>query len=112
MEKNTVILDVATYNELRDFKEKTIKEHGCIICNSSYSGSYAYISTDEAVKKISETNVRLKSELNLKCDQIQILSIELAELKRNTKDCVGSVKISLDDVKNMSFWQWRKWRNS
>lgn len=108
MEANTVILSLPEYNTLRDFKENI--EKGNTYRTIEYSTSpYAsqlcvtiplFVTTDEAVKEIAKQNDSLSKELAK-------LSAENYELRHpKTKE------LTLKDVKNMSIWEFRKWRNN
>lgn len=94
---NTATLNLFEYNELRDFKKEI--EKGNTYHTSNYyqgMGLYQYqnqfISTDEAVKKIAEENASLLKE-------IQVL-----------KDKDKPKGKTIEEVKKMSIWQFRKWR--
>ena len=94
MEKDTVLLDVEKYNELRDFKQKI--EEGKTICiiTGNWSYSKTFITTDDAIKSIVETNKELGKE------------IERLKNINNPKE------VTLNDIKKMSYWEFRKWRKS
>lgn len=93
MEKNTVLLDLEDYNELREFKEKT--ESGLI---PVWSGCemYYYYSKAKAIKKIVEIN----NALNKQCQE---LKDKIAGKPKET---------TLKDIKKMSIWQFIKWRRN
>ncbi len=90
MEKNTVLLDVEKYNELRDFKQNIEESKTLTVINSLYSYSSTFISTDEAVSKIGEANKKLYNENR--------------RLQQN--------EITVNNIKKMSYWEFRKWRKS
>jgi len=83
MEKDTVLLDVEKYNELRDFKQKIEEGKTLNIISSSWHYSHRFISTDEAVLRIGEINKELSAEIE-----------------------------KLQNIKKMSYWEFRKWRKS
>jgi hypothetical protein len=91
MEKDTVLLDVKKYNELRDFKQK-IEEGKTIVIFSGWNYYRKdFITTEKAVEEIAEANKLLQKE---------------NEELRKTKE------ITLNDIKKMSYWEFRKWRKS
>jgi hypothetical protein len=91
MQKDTVLLGVEEYNSLRDFKQK-IEEGKTMVINSEWSYGYKhFITTEKAVIEIAESNKILQKE---------------NEKLRNLKDTI------LNDIKKMSYWEWRKWRKS
>ncbi len=94
MEKDTVLLDVEKYNELRDFKQKIEEGKTLNIISSSWHYSRTFISTDEAVLRIAEINKELTTEI---------------ERLKNIKQ---PKEITLNDIRKMSYWEFRKWRKS
>ena len=94
MEKDTVLLAVEKYNELRDFKQK-IEEGKTIVIVSGWNYyNKEFITTEEAVEQIAKANKLLKKE---------------NEDLRNTNK---PKEITLNDIKKMSYWEFRKWRKS
>jgi len=100
MEKDTVILDIKTYNELRDFKKEIEANNTMVISSSmaiSSSGLVGYpmlktfISESTTVKEIAQENARLKEQIE--------------ELKNQKEP-------SIYELKRMSYWEFRKWRKS
>ena len=93
MKKNTVLLAVKKYNELRDFKQK-IEESKTLVIVSGYNFlEKEFISTEEAVEKIAEANKILQKEnKDLRSDNLR--------------------GITINDIKKMSYWEFRKWRKS
>ena len=91
MEKNTINLSVEDYNEMRDFNEAFKKDNAV----SVFLGWDGYESTiytkNEALKKVTQANVNLK--------------LKIDELKSPEKK-----QPSYDEIKKMSWWQFRKWK--
>jgi hypothetical protein len=91
MEKDTVLLDVEKYNELRDFKQK-IEEGKTIVIISGWNYYRKdFITTEKALEEIAEAN--------------KLLQKENEELRKPKE-------ITLNDIKKMSYWEFRKWRKS
>ena len=91
MEKNTINLSVEDYNEMRDFNE-ALKKNNAVSVFWGWNGLKNVIYTkDEALKHLTETNVKLK----LKIDELRS-----PEKKQR----------SFDELKEMSWWQFRKWK--
>ena len=89
--KNTVNLSIENYNEMRDFN-KAIKEGGGVGIFFGWDGyKNNFFTKDEAVKKIAEANVKL---------QIKIDELKNPEVK----------KPSFEELRKMSWWQFRKWK--
>lgn len=94
-EKNTVVLSLDEYNELRDFKIGIQEGNTLVIYDgrhSYYENIYyktlEFVSTDEAVKRIAEENAVL-----------------LSKLKELHKE-----KEPEEKIKRMSVREFRKWR--
>lgn len=98
METNTVVLSLAAYNELREFKEKMESSgnvyrlaqprHRYYSCNHQVYSPVTYITTDEALIEILEQNKAIADENN--------------QLKYHRTDN--------SDFKKMSIWEFIKWR--
>ena len=108
MEKDTVLLDVVKYNDLRDFK-KEIEDGFTVVVHSYYVPAYNsnlcvqssainYISTDEAVQQIGDANVKLKEQV----DALQKVIFELNDKLRNKDEA----------LRHMTVREFRKWRKN
>lgn len=102
MKKDTVLLSLEAYNELRDFKkevEESRKESKFAVIEERRDGilcggyTRKYYTENEAVLDFESKNKELESK------------IEKAGIKE-------PVEISINDLKKMSYWKFRKWRNS
>ncbi len=91
MEKNTINLSVEEYNEMRDFNEDIKKGNSVRVFWGYNSYDTELYTTDEAVKMIAEANDKLKTEID--------------ELRNPEKK-----QPSFDELKEMSWWQFRKWK--
>lgn len=109
MEKDTVLLAVEEYNELRDFKkevEESRKESKFAVIEERWGGfigggySRKYYTENEAVLDFETRN----KELEAKNKELEA-KIEKAGIKE-------PVEISINDLKKMSYWEFRKWRKS
>lgn len=81
MEKNTVVLSIGEYNELRDLRTKL--EEGKSLCISYYGGSNWYRTTDEVMIEIEKYNKELADKLKEKDDLIKIISeMSIQEFRR------------------------------
>ena len=109
MEKDTVLLAVEKYNELRDFKkevEESRKESKFAVieerCGGMFGGGYTrkYYTENEAVLDFETRN----KELEAKNKELEV-KIEKFGVKE-------SKEISINDIKKMSYWEFRKWRKS
>mgnify|MGYP006291330887 CR=1 FL=1 len=95
MEKNTVILNVEDYNELRDFKKK-IEEGYTYKIVRHYWNDIEYLSTEDAVKEIHDEYLSVYK-------QNEELKKENQELK---KDILNDNDIN--NILNMNWWGFKK----
>ena len=89
MTANTVLLNVQTYNDLRDFFIG-INEGKYVVINS-YSGTIYYAKEKEVLKTLKNKIDKLQNKLNT--------------LKNHNEK-------TIDEVKKMSLFQFLKWRNT
>lgn len=110
MEKDTVLLSVERYNELRDFKNETEQGKTYVITNSWGSRmnrcgySKTYLTDDEVVADFDKRN----SEL---ADEVKELKNQLDKKDEECKKKQEPKETTLEDVKNMSWFEFRKWKN-
>jgi hypothetical protein len=91
MEKNTVLISVEDYNELRDFKREISNGNTCIINSDIYlHHASKFVSESDAVKIIAKENESLTEKLIEKEEEIK----------------------GENQLKSMTFWEWLKWRKS
>lgn len=102
MEKDTVLLSLEKYNELRDFQKEV--RNGKVFCISSpwaLGGETTYFCTeDEVIKKFETRNKELE-------DKIKELENTI-----NKYEYEGIRLMSMDDLKQLSYWEYRKLRKS
>lgn len=96
MEINTILLNLEVYNELRDFKKEIESKNTCRVVSSGGWNNISYISTDVAIKEMSQRLDELEEE---------------NKVLRNFKYAVEKHP-SISEIKNMSWWQFRKWKKS
>lgn len=97
MEKDTVILSVEDYNELRDFKKK-IEEGYTYRISYPYSYDDKYLSTEDAVKEIYDEYLGA-------CEQNEKLKKEIQKLK---KDILNNNIVN--NILNMNWWDFKKYK--
>ena len=130
MEMNTVYLDVETYNRLRDFKREIETGNTIYVKNRNSRSDETYISTDEAVKQITDVNSELIkiienatktiNDLKYEYKDFNLISNRNSELLNKIKNLEeenkalktsSSVKL-INDLKGMSFWKLYNWHKS
>lgn len=95
MKENTVILDVETYNNLRDFR-KTIESGGFVhIQSGTYSYREDFFTKDDG-------NAKLIKE-------IEELSNQIEDLK-TPPEIIVDPEEKINEIKKMNWWQFRKWK--
>lgn len=92
MEKNTVILSVKDYNEMRDFQD-AIKQNNAVGVFWGWDDEFesCIYSKDEALLKVSEANLRLKDKIK---------QLENPE----------GIQLSIEEIKKLSWLEFRKWK--
>jgi hypothetical protein len=110
MEKDTVLLAVEKYNELRDFQkeaEKSLKESKFAVIEERWGSSMfgsrytrKYYTENEAIADFEKRNKELETE-----NKELKTKIEKAGIKEPGE-------ISINDLKKMSYWEFCKWRKS
>lgn len=106
MEKDTVILSLEKYNELRDFKRNV--EEGKVVSFMSYNpfndywSKRCFLTENEALKKVQEINQDLKKQLTIFKNRTE----KLIENENKPKE------LSIAEIKNMSYWQLIKWKRN
>ena len=112
MEKNTVLLDVEKYNELRDFKQKI--EEGKTL--SIYSGfdycKKSFITTDKAILAISDANSLLQKANEDLIQKNRKATEENKLLQKANEDLQkeNNQKTNTDKLRKMSYWEFRLWK--
>lgn len=99
MEKNTVLLDVKTYNVLRDFKQKIEEDYTIKINRGWNSDEQTYITTSQTVKEIAEINKQIGKQLE-----------EQIENYPNNYAKISSLKKTIENIQQMSLFQFLRWK--
>jgi len=94
MEKDTVLLDVEKYNELRDFKQKIEEGYTLTIASSNFYYDRRFITTDKAVEEVVSANKELQKQIE--------------DLRNGNQN----KELPISEIKKMSIWQFFKWRKS
>ena len=87
--RNTVTLDLETYNFLRDFEKEIKAGNTCRIYG--WGNRIEFIGTDKALAQLT--------------DKIKSLEKEITDLKHRYKN-----QPTIEEIKKMSWWQFRKWK--
>jgi|GEM_PF-3057827 len=113
MEKDTVLLSVEKYNELRDFKKETEEartEGKSYVITESWGGwisgsgySKKYFTDNEIVEDFDKRNKAL-------ADEIKELKSQLEKKDEECKKKHEPKEMTLEDVKNMSWREFKKWK--
>ena len=93
MEKDTVLLAVEKYNELRDFKQKIEEGYTLTISSSNFYYDRRFITTDKAIEEVVNANKELQKQIE--------------DLRSGNKK-----ELSISEIKRMSIWKFLKWRKS
>jgi len=99
MEKNTVVIPLEDYNELRDFKTKVLKGDGYYVSDTYHMcGQYPgqFYSQVEIAKFLVDENKQLKGEDSKLRKRISDLKTEFSDVESK--------------LKKMSLWEFFKWK--
>lgn len=109
MEANMVILSLGDYENLREFK-KTIEDGGAVVKWMERHGDYNYThccyTKDEAIKELGGMIKSLENSNFLFKEKIR----SLENRTNNNKTMKETKGITIDDLKNMSLWEFLRWR--
>ena len=97
MEKDTVILNLQDYNELRDIK-KAVDNKKKIFGWLGGMADYVFVDEEDFEKAFVKENEHLNEE-------IKRLRGKIYNLQHPKKS-----ELSLDEIKKMSLWQFLKWK--
>ena len=105
MEKNTLILDLDEYNELRDFK--TTIEKGNVVCKIQTNyWQKQYLTTSDALDQLS-------TEINSISEKNKILIDEMTLLKNEQNNKLQKAyKTEIDKLAKMNWFEFRKWKKN
>ena len=85
MKKDTVLLNLEDYNELRDFKKKLEDGYTYTFAEGMWGFSIKFISTDDAIK-------------------------EMAKKLEEKQKLIDDLKNSFDELKEMNWFEFRNWK--
>ena len=108
MEKDTIILSVDKYNELRDFKLAI--EKGNILKGYSYYNEYKFIAElepSEAILLLKKENESANNVIKEKVERIN----KLQEKIRILENPIEQKEITIADIKKMGYFEFKKWKN-
>ena len=121
IEKNTVVLGIAEYNSLRDF-QKNIDEGKVLVeqfktytqMSNGYNGQLmmvnvpVYKAKAEVIAEITEKVIEYDNRWK---ERSEVLQKEYDEYRANhTRRDVEVQTLTIDDVKNMSVKEFKKWK--
>lgn len=126
MEKDSVLLDLNKYNELRDFKRETLEGktytfyEAYVGCENNINAKF--ITKDETIIALSEENEKLGKKDQEHNKELRRLRYEFSnERDKNIKltkdlgakvDEITGLYNKVDEIKKMSIWEFIKWRKS
>ena len=114
MEKNTVLLSLERYNELRDF-ETNIKKNNTLILDSWSLKGYElrkFVSTDSLLKAAVEEANKFHKEFEKLEIELKIAKQELETVSKLIPKTKDKKEITIEDIKKMSYWEFKKWKKN
>jgi len=124
MEKDTVVLDLKTYNELRDFKTEILEGKTCTFY-TAYNGynhdlNTKFITKDETIIALSEENERMGKKDQEHGEELRRLRNEFSTEREKNIRLTKELGYFVDEnnklnetflkTKKMSIWEFIKWR--
>ncbi len=106
METNTVLLDLETYNKLRDFHKKfknVPKDKFIVVETGSSRYSELFFTSDEAIERIAKVNHHMNR-------QIEQFEKELERVRKREE--LTERDVNFDRFKTMTCREFRKWKKS
>jgi len=110
MEKNTVLLDVEKYNELRDFKQKIEEGKTFAIYTGFEFFKKSFITTDKAILAIADANSLLQKENEDLMWKNRKATEENELLQKANEDLIQKNRKATDKLRKMSYWEFRLWK--
>ena len=114
MEQNTAVIGIEEYYKLRQFHEKLADD----FIASYYSeciGGYRFLTKDESIIELQERleeSRKQKIGLENKVRSYQDIKDYLErKIKELSKDIPVILEVNPDELKNLSIWQFIKWRS-
>lgn len=105
MEKNVVVLELAKYQELIDFKREIESGKVIKIYYDNRYNPHQYLNIDDVVSEITDINNELMNTNKILRRKLDEYNEDLS--KTNIKHLV-----ELDRLKKMTIWGFIKWRKS
>lgn len=112
MEKNTVILSIEDYIDLRDFKTEILK--GSILSTNGYSANkFVVVNKDKVIETLTNDNAILASHKKQKEDIIYSLKVDIEKYKEkfgeltDTKSSDKQKELT-DKIKSLTIWDFIK----
>jgi peptidoglycan hydrolase CwlO-like protein len=107
MEANTVVISLKRYEKFKLAENKLNKPRSkTIIIESGWGYNYTIETDDGCAEKMANDLKDAKEEISKLKEEISKLKEELETLK------VEVTEITIDDVKKMNYWEFRKWKRS
>ena len=112
MEKNTVLLSLERYNELRDF-ETNIKKNNTLILESWRGYDLRkFVSTDSLLKAAVEEANKFHKEFEKLEMELKLTKQELEKARKLIPKTEDKKEITIEDIKKMSYWEFKKWKKN
>jgi hypothetical protein len=100
MEANTVVISIERYEKLKLAENKLNEPRSkTIIVESGWGYNYTIETDDECAEKMANDLKDAKEEISKLKEELETLKLEVTE-------------ITIDDVKEMNYWEFRKWKRS
>ena len=107
MKVNTVVISLDRLKELELVEKKVNKPRSkTIVIEGGWGYNFTVETDDECAEKLAKKIKTQQEEIKKLEDEIKKLEDEIEKLKNK------EVEITIDDVKKMNYWGFRKWKKS
>ena len=112
MEKNTVLLSLERYNELRDFETNITKNNTLILESWRGYELRKFVSTDSLLKDAVEEANKFHEEFEKLEMELKLTKQELEKACKLIPKIEDKKEITIEDIKKMSYWEFKRWKKS
>lgn len=112
MEKNTVLLSLERYNELRDFETNIAKNNTLILESWKGYDLRKFVSTDSLLKAAVEESNKFHKEFEKLEMELKLTKQELEKACKLIPKIEDKKEITIEDIKKMSYWEFKRWKKN
>ena len=112
MEKNTVLLSLERYNELRDFETNIKKDNTLVLESWREYDIKKFVSTNSLLKAAVEEANKFHKEFEKLEMELKLTKQELEKACKLIPKTEDKKEITIEDIKKMSYWEFKRWKKN